>query len=86
MDNLEDIWRVSKLQRERKAKAEAAKAAHLSKMRVCSAGVLCCCPKQGLTLGETTQIVAIAAVHHRNVVTLAYVALIRFMLLFECGS
>ena len=34
VDNLEDIWRVSKLQRERKAKEEAAKKARLVKMRV----------------------------------------------------
>jgi hypothetical protein len=31
---LEDIWRVSKLQRERKAEAEAKKKAHLARMRV----------------------------------------------------
>jgi hypothetical protein len=34
VDNLEDIWRVSKLQRERKAEAEAKKKAHLARMRV----------------------------------------------------
>ena len=34
VDNLEDIWRVSKLQRERKAEAEAMKKAHLARMRV----------------------------------------------------
>lgn len=35
VDNLEDIWRVTKLQRERKAKEEAIKKARLVKMRVC---------------------------------------------------
>ncbi len=34
VDNLEDIWRVSKLQRERKAEAEAKKKAHLARMQV----------------------------------------------------
>ena len=34
VDNLEDIWRVSKLQRERKAEAEAKKKAHLARLRV----------------------------------------------------
>ena len=34
VDNLEDIWRVSKLQRERKAAEQAKKKAHLARMRV----------------------------------------------------
>ena len=34
VDNLEDIWRVSKLQRERKVKEEAVKKERLVKMRV----------------------------------------------------
>ena len=34
VDNLEDMWRVSKLQRERKAAEEAKKKAHLARMRV----------------------------------------------------
>ncbi len=34
VENLEDLWMVSKLQRERKAKEEAAKQRRLSQMRV----------------------------------------------------